>query len=91
MKLLLDECVPRPLKRDLAKHDVSTVAEAGYGGLKNGTLLRAAAGKYDVLITVDRNIAFQQNISSFQIAVLNMVDRAANRHGCGAKAFGNSA
>jgi hypothetical protein len=70
MKLLLDECVVRDLKRDLAGHDVSTVVEAGFGGLENGQLLRAAAGKYDVLITVDRNLPFQQNISSLQIAVL---------------------
>lgn len=69
MKLLLDECVVRDLKRDLAEHDVSTVVEAGFGGLENGQLLRAAAGKYDVLITVDRNLPFQQNIASLQIAV----------------------
>ena len=51
MKLLLDECVVRDLKRDLAGHEVLTVVEAGFGGLENGQLLRAAAGKYDVLIT----------------------------------------
>jgi hypothetical protein len=70
MKLLLDECVVRDLKRDLAAHDVSTVVEAGFGGLENGQLLRAAAGKYDIFITVDRNLPFQQNIASLQIAVL---------------------
>ena len=70
MKLLLDECVVRDLKRDLAGHEVSTVVEAGFGGLENGQLLRAAAGKYDVLITVDRNLPFQQNIDSLQIAIL---------------------
>ena len=43
MKLLLDECVVHDLKRDLAAHDVSTVVEAGFGGLENGQLLRAAA------------------------------------------------
>ena len=64
MKLLLDECVVRDLKKDLAEHDVSTVVEAGFGGLENGQLLRAAAGNYDVLITVDRNLPFQQNIGS---------------------------
>ena len=70
MKLLLDECVVRDLKRDLAGHEVSTVVEAGFGGLENGQLLRAVAGKYDVLITVDRNLPFQQNIDSLQIAIL---------------------
>ena len=68
--MLLDECVVRDFKKDLAGHKVSTVVEAGFGGLENGELLRAASGKYDVLITVDRNLSFQQNISSLQIAVL---------------------
>src|SRR5215211_2515659 len=70
MRLLLDECVVRELKKDFAGHQVSTVVEAGFGGLENGELLRAASGKYDVLITVDRNLSFQQNIASLQIAVL---------------------
>lgn len=48
MRLLLDECVVRDLKKDLAEHEVSTVVEAGFGGLENGQLLRAAAGRYDV-------------------------------------------
>lgn len=51
-------------------HEVSTVVEAGFGGLENGELLRAAAAEYDVLITVDRNLPFQQNILSLPIAVL---------------------
>ena len=69
MKLLLDECVVRDLKKDLVGHEVSTVVEAGFGGLENGALLRAASSQYDVLITVDRNLAFQQNIASLPIAV----------------------
>ncbi len=68
MKLLLDECVTYDLKRDLATHQVATVVEAGFGGLKNGALLGAAAKIYDVLITVDQNIQFQQNIRSLDIA-----------------------
>ena len=73
MRLLLDECVVRDLKKDLAEHEVSTVVEAGFGGLENGQLLRAAAGRHDVLITVDRNLPFQQNIDSLQIAVIILV------------------
>ncbi len=49
---------------------MATVTESGYQGMKNGALLRAAAGQYDVLITVDRNLPYQQNISSLPIAVL---------------------
>ena len=70
MRLLLDECVARDLKRDLVGHEVSTVVEAGFGGLENGELLRAAAAEFDVLITVDRNLPSQQNITSLQIAVM---------------------
>jgi len=70
MRLLLDECIARKLKWDLVGHEVFTVVEAGYGGLKNGALLSAAAVSFDVLITVDRNLSFQQNLGSLQIAVL---------------------
>jgi len=75
MKLLLDECVVRDLKRDLIGHNVSTVVEAGFSGLENGELLRAASEDYDVLITVDRNLPFQQNISSLQIGILILMGK----------------
>ena len=70
MKVLLDECVTRYLKRDLAAHEVFTVEEAGFKGLKNGRLLQAASGRYDVLVTVDQNLTYQQNLKSFHIAVV---------------------
>jgi hypothetical protein len=70
MKLLLDECVVHDLKKDLADHEIATVVEAGFGGLKNGELLRAASGAYDAFITVDRNIPFQQNIQPLQLGVI---------------------
>jgi predicted nuclease of predicted toxin-antitoxin system len=70
MKLLLDECVVHDLKQDLAEHEVATATEAGFGGLTNGELLRAASTDYDVLITVDRNLPYQQNIRSLQLGVL---------------------
>jgi predicted nuclease of predicted toxin-antitoxin system len=73
MRLLLDECVARDLKRDLVGHEVATAVEAGFKGLENGALLRAASGKHDVLITVDQNLQFQQNIRSLQIAVIILV------------------
>lgn len=73
MKLLLDECVTRFLKRDLVGHQVSTVADAGFRGLKNGALLRAASERFDALITVDRNLPFQQNINTLPIAVLLLI------------------
>jgi predicted nuclease of predicted toxin-antitoxin system len=70
MNLLLDECTPRRLRRDLVQHIVSTVEQAGVKGLKNGALLKAAAGKFDVLVTVDKSIPDQQNVASLGIAVL---------------------
>ena len=70
MKLLLDECVTRYLKPEFAGHDVYTVDEAGLKGLKNGDLLRAASGKFDVLITVDGSLPYQQNLPLFGLAVL---------------------
>jgi hypothetical protein len=70
VKLLLDECVTRFVKRDLAGHDIHTVEEAGLKGLENGDLLRAASGTYDVLITVDQNLPYQQNFAGLNIAIL---------------------
>lgn len=58
MKLLLDECVTRFVKRDLVGHDIHTVEEAGLKGLENGDLLRAASGTYHVLLTVDQNLPY---------------------------------
>ena len=50
MRVLLDECVPRALRSDIPGHEVKTVAEAGWAGVKNGELLRLAAGAFDVLL-----------------------------------------
>jgi predicted nuclease of predicted toxin-antitoxin system len=71
MKLLLDECVPRRLKRSLANHDVSTVDDVGFKGLKNGELLSSAAYKgFEVLITVDQNVRHQQNRDNLPLAIM---------------------
>ena len=70
MKVLLDECVTRYLKRDLMRHEVLTVEEAGFKGLKNGRLLQAASGWYDVLVTVDQNLQYQQNLKAYTIAII---------------------
>ena len=70
MKVLLDECVTRYLKRDFAGHEALTVEEAGLKGLKNGQLLQAASGRYEVLVTVDQNLQYQQNLKSLAIAII---------------------
>ncbi len=64
MRVLLDEQLPRHLARELRGHDVSTVQQEGWAGLKNGELLRRAADAvFDVFVTADRNLEFQQNLS----------------------------
>ena len=73
MRLLLDECVPKRLKRELTGHQVQTVPEAGWAGVKNGALLRMADGLFDVFLTVDQGIPYQQNLTGFQICVVIMV------------------
>ena len=73
MRLLLDECVPKGLARDSSDHDVSTVPQMGWAGLKNSALLSEAASQFDVLVTTDQNLEFQQNIPSFDIALLVLV------------------
>ena len=73
MRVLLDECVPRPLRAELSGHEVKTVAEVGWAGVKNGELLRLAATRFDVLITVDRGLEYQQSFSNLSIAVVVIV------------------
>jgi hypothetical protein len=69
LRILLDECVPRALKRHLRGRDlVLTVPEAGFAGLKNGQLLRMAEGHFDVFITTDKSLQHQQNLSAWSIA-----------------------
>lgn len=70
MKVLLDECVTRYLKRDFTGHEVHTIEEAGFKGLKNGRLLQAASSRYDVLVTVDQNIKYQQNLKTSDVAII---------------------
>jgi len=75
MKLLLDECTPKRLKRDFPGHQVFTVEEAGLNGLKNGELLSKASKRFEVLITVDQKMPFQQNVASHSIAIVILIAR----------------
>ena len=70
MRLLLDECVPRTLRNDIPGHEVKTVAEVGWAGVKNGELLHLAAAEFDLLITVDRNLEYQQSFEGLSLAVI---------------------
>lgn len=70
MRLLLDESVPRRQRNALPAHIVKTAVEMGWGGVKNGALLALAAAEFDALITVDKNLPYQQNIAALPVAVV---------------------
>ncbi len=70
MKILLDECMTRKLKSCLAQHEVFTVTEMQWNGFKNGNLMRAAIEQgFEVLLTIDKNLAFQQNMNRYALIV----------------------
>lgn len=73
MRILLDECLPKRLKRELANYEVHTVPEVGWAGTKNGELLRLAETQFDVFLTVDQNIEFQQSVPAFELAIVVLV------------------
>jgi predicted nuclease of predicted toxin-antitoxin system len=70
VNLLLDECLDWRLRRDLPGHEVKTVQDMGWDGIKNGRLLALAQTEFQVFITGDRNLSFQQNLPQFTIAVV---------------------
>ena len=70
MKILLDECIDRKLAREFPDYEVKTVPQMGWAGVKNGQLLTLAESEFDVFITVDRNLSFQQNLPQFDMAVI---------------------
>lgn len=70
MKILLDECIDRKLAREFPNCEVRTVPQMGWAGVKNGQLLTLAESEFDVFITVDRNLSFQQNLPQFDLAVI---------------------
>jgi predicted nuclease of predicted toxin-antitoxin system len=71
MRILLDECIPASLGRELIGHDAVTAPKLGWSGLTNGALLsRAVDARFDVFLTVDKNLPSQQNIAAYAIAVV---------------------
>ncbi len=71
MKVLLDECLPRRLKRALSGHQVFTVPEMGWAGVKNGALLRLIQdAAFDVFVTIDGNLSYQQNLKGVNLAII---------------------
>ena len=70
MKVFVDACIDWRLARDIVGHEVKTAHEMGWSAIKNGELLALAAKEFDVFVTVDRNLSFQQNLPAFEIAVV---------------------
>jgi hypothetical protein len=73
MKVLLDECPPRKLKREVQADVVKTVPEMGWAGTKNGSLLRLVEREFDIFLTNDQNLEHQQNLQQFDLAIIVLV------------------
>jgi hypothetical protein len=69
-RILFDENMPRKLRREMPHVIVRTVQEEGWAGLENGNLLRRASGTFDVLLTADQRLRYQQNVAQFEIGVV---------------------
>ena len=70
MNILLDECTPHAVKKRLPHLAIRTVQEMGWSGVKNGALLKLAEQRFDVFITTDKNLRYQQNLTRVQLAFL---------------------
>ena len=70
MQILFDQGTPAPLRRALAGQSVSTAYELGWSSLANGDLLSAAEARFDLLVTTDQNLRYQQDLSGRRLAIL---------------------
>jgi predicted nuclease of predicted toxin-antitoxin system len=70
MRILLDESLPSELQAELPGHEVRTVQRLGWSGLKNGELLARSVGQFDVFLTADQNLRYQQNLGNLPVAVV---------------------
>ena len=78
MNVLLDECVDARLAAHISGFTVRTVHDEGWSGITNGALLAQAQEKFDVFLTVDRNLSFQQHLPKFKLAVV-LIHATSNR------------
>ena len=72
-RVLFDEDLPRQLRRDLPEFEIRTVQEEGWSSIQNGELLRLASTKFEVFVTADQNLQYQQNIGRFDIGIVVIV------------------
>jgi predicted nuclease of predicted toxin-antitoxin system len=75
VNILIDECIDRRLVRQLSGHNVKTVPQMGWAGIRDRELLRLAETEFDILITVDRNLQFQQNLAILDLAIVETVPK----------------
>ena len=69
-RVLLDENLPRPLARELSGYTVRSVQEVGWAGVKNGKLLRLAEAEFDIFLTADSNLSYQQPATTFRLGIV---------------------
>ena len=79
-RMLLDECVDHRLSREFSEHSVTTVPKMGWAGLKNGDLLSKAQNEFDIFLTTDKNLAFQNNVVQYDIAVIVLRAKSNRLH-----------
>jgi predicted nuclease of predicted toxin-antitoxin system len=84
MRILIDECLPAGLKNNIAAlgHECQTVREAGFGAKKNGELLTLAESGWDLLLTSDRNIKYQQNMTGRKVSILILCAKSNRMKDC---------
>ena len=76
MRILLDESLPIELRDELPQHSIRSVQEMGWSALKNGELLRRAVGQFEVFLTADQNLQYQQNVENLPVAVAVLVAKS---------------
>ncbi len=70
MRIIIDECVPSIVKRNLPERKIVSVQDEGWAGIKNGEMLRLVSAKFDVFITSDKNLRHQQNLAAFELSII---------------------
>ena len=70
MKILIDECTPHIVKKKLPDYDISTVQKMGWSGVKNGELIKLAEANFEILVTCDQNLRYQQNLRDRNLAII---------------------
>jgi predicted nuclease of predicted toxin-antitoxin system len=70
VRILFDTCVPRPLRKSLSAHEVKTAQEMGWDRLRNGELIQMAEETFDVIVTSDQNLKYQQNVTTRKLGIV---------------------